>query len=216
VEHKQTGMKKQKSFTVVAAKGISYGPEKQIVFENQLLHAAISAGWLFNSVVDPEVIKLFHSIAPGLKVPDHTKLSNKILCCEVASIEGDIQKSTKGAYATMQNDMWKDVAKRYLAVFMITANCKVCFYGNIFTHLVLISLMKSFLTHVHNMSSDRRTGNTMFMLIEEGMTYLESIGVKLIGVAGDAGGDERKARQLAQQKYTWLLTADCWGHQVCV
>jgi hypothetical protein len=102
VEHKQTGMKKQKSFTVVAAKGISYGPEKHITFKNQLLRAAISAGWLFNSVVDPEVIKLFHSIAPGLKIPDRTKLSNKILRREVASIEGDIQKSTKGAYATMQ------------------------------------------------------------------------------------------------------------------
>jgi hypothetical protein len=117
-------------------------------------------------------------IDPGLKIPDRTKLSTKILCCEVASIEGDIQKSTKGAYATMQNDVWKDIAKRYLAAFMITTNCKVCFYSNIVMHLVLIFLMKSFLTHVYNMSSDCRPGGTIFMLIEDEMTYLESPGFK--------------------------------------
>jgi hypothetical protein len=32
VEHKQMGMKKQKSFMVVATKGMRYGPEKQITF----------------------------------------------------------------------------------------------------------------------------------------------------------------------------------------
>ena len=47
-------VKKQKPFTVISAKTISFGPDKQLVFEDQLLWAFISAGWSFNSITDAE------------------------------------------------------------------------------------------------------------------------------------------------------------------
>lgn len=208
----EKGMKKQKSFTVIAAKGITYSPEKQMAFENQLLRAMVSAGWSFNSINDVEVIKLFHSIAPGLKIPDRTKLSTKILRREVVTLEGEIKNATKNSYGTLQNDVWKDVSRKHVAAFMLTSGRQVrlcSFVCSCSKHYI-----KVFLTHVHDLSSKRRTGELMFTLIEEEMAYLESIGVKLVGVAGDAGGDESKARRLAQKKYPWLLIADCWGHQV--
>ncbi|KAK2463748.1 hypothetical protein APHAL10511_004241 [Amanita phalloides] len=46
---------KQRKFTVVAAKALSFNNEKQVGFEDQLLRAFILAGWLFNSIMDLEV-----------------------------------------------------------------------------------------------------------------------------------------------------------------
>ena len=39
--------KRQKSFTVLLTKAISFGPDKQVAFENQLFWAWISAGFSF-------------------------------------------------------------------------------------------------------------------------------------------------------------------------
>lgn len=50
--------------------------------------------------------------------------------------------------------------------------------------------------------------------METELEYLKSIGVSIIGVAGDDSGDERKARWLIQEKHPRLLISACWGHQV--
>jgi len=48
------------------------------------------------------------------------------------------------------------------------------------------------------------------------LEYLKDIGLTPIGVAGDAGPDERKARQLIVKEYPSILASECWSHQVCV
>jgi hypothetical protein len=63
-------------------------------------------------------------------------------------------------------------------------------------------------------SSERKTGENIFKYIKEEIEHLQSLGVKVIGVAGDAGGDERKGRRLTVKEFPFLLAADCWGHQV--
>jgi hypothetical protein len=68
--------------------------------------------------------------------------------------------------------------------------------------------------HVHDQSSERKTGENIFKYIKEEIEHLQSLGVKVIGVAGDAGGDERKGRRLTVKEFPFLLAADCWGHQV--
>lgn len=47
------------------------------------------------------------------------------------------------------------------------------------------------------------------------LAYLRSLGLVPIGFAGDAGGDERKARRLILKSFPELFIADCWAHQVC-
>ena len=50
--------------------------------------------------------------------------------------------------------------------------------------------------------------------MDKELEHLTSLGLTPIGVAGDAGSDERKARLLVLKKYPHLLIADCWAHQV--
>jgi len=120
--------KKQKTFTVIAAKVLTFSPAKQVDFENQLLRACISAGWSFHSIGDPEVFKLFAMIVPGAKVPHRKKLSMTILRHEAIKMEGSIQQSVKGHYVTLQCDGWKDISKKHLLAFMFMANGEVCHY----------------------------------------------------------------------------------------
>jgi hypothetical protein len=114
--------KKQKTFTVISAKAHSFPPSKQSQFEEQLLRAIISAGWSFNSISDPEVQKLFNDFIPGASVPTRQKLSTKILVREIDKIHADVKNTSKGAYATIQCDGYKDNSKKHLVAFLYTAN----------------------------------------------------------------------------------------------
>jgi hypothetical protein len=95
---------KQKKFTVVSAKAHTFPPSKQVEWENQLLHAFISAGWAFNSISDLEVQKLFHDFIPGAMVPTRQKLCNQILTRELGKMGGSVREVSKGALATIQCD----------------------------------------------------------------------------------------------------------------
>ena len=113
---------KQQKFTVVSAKAHSFPPTRQKEFEQQLLRAIISAGWSFNSISDPEVQTLFREFIPSASVPTRQKLSNQILTCEIDEIHANVKHGSKGAYATIQCDGWKDISKKHLVAFLYTAN----------------------------------------------------------------------------------------------
>ena len=51
--------------------------------------------------------------------------------------------------------------------------------------------------------------------MDKELEHLIGMGMTPIGVAGDAGSDERRARLLVLKKHPHLLIADCWAHQVC-
>ena len=85
----------------------------------------MSAGWSFNSITDPEVQKLFHGFIPGAVIPTRQKLSDQILSRELVKMEGTLKQSVQGAYATLQQDGWKDLSKKHLVAFMYTANQEV-------------------------------------------------------------------------------------------
>ena len=70
------------------------------------------------------------------------------------------------------------------------------------------------MTHIHDTSNKRKTGENLSELMDQELRHLESMGLTPIGVVGDAGSDERKARLLILKKYPHLLIADCWAHQV--
>jgi hypothetical protein len=119
---------KQSKFTVVSAKAHSFPPSKQLEWESQLLRAFVSAGWAYNSISDPEVQKLFHNFVPGAVIPTRQKLSDQILARETTRIHGSHKQASKGAYATMQCDGWKDnVSKKHIVAFMYTANREVLY-----------------------------------------------------------------------------------------
>lgn len=79
----------------------------------------------------------------------------------------------------------------------------------------LLICLKAHVTHVHDMSKLRKTAANLLIKMKEEFNYLENeLGLKPIGVAGDASGDERRCRLDFGKENPWALLADCWGHQV--
>ena len=65
------------------------------------------------------------------------------------------------------------------------------------------------------MSALRKTAANLLVKMKEEFDYLENeLGLKPIGICGDASGDERRCRADFLQENPWALIADCWGHQV--
>lgn len=53
--------------------------------------------------------------------------------------------------------------------------------------------------------------------MEDELDYMTSMLLLLvIGICGDASGDERSARLKMLAKHPHLLIADCWAHQVLI
>ena len=59
----------QQTFTVITAPSVPFNTEQQLIFEDRLLQAFVSAGWAFASIADPEVKKLLSDFIPGAKLP---------------------------------------------------------------------------------------------------------------------------------------------------
>ncbi|KAG2361853.1 hypothetical protein BDR07DRAFT_1212745, partial [Suillus spraguei] len=169
----------------------------QEAFSQQLLRACISAGWSFNSITDPEVQKLFHNYIPRAIIPTRQALSGKILQAEVTRVEGEIKNTFhKGAYSVLSGDGWRDLAKIHQIAF---------------THTVE---RWTYILHVHDTLAKKKTGQLVFELMEEEYNYVkDTLLLTMIGVCGDAGGDEKRGHLLFLQKYPWMLVTDCWSHQ---
>jgi len=116
----------QQTFTVITAPSVPFNTEQQLIFEDQLLQAFVSAGWPFTSIADPKVRKLLSDFIPGAKLPSRQRLSSQVLTREVVRIQGELRAKAQGAFATMQCDGYKDISKAHLIAFMYTATHKVC------------------------------------------------------------------------------------------
>lgn len=69
--------------------------------------------------------------------------------------------------------------------------------------------------HVFDVSSQRKTAaNLLPLMIKECKFAEEVLGATVLGMCGDAAGDEHKSRMDLVAKCPWYLVADCWAHQV--
>ena len=65
------------------------------------------------------------------------------------------------------------------------------------------------------MSSKRKTAANLTPLMEKECDYVEKeLGAIVIGICGDAAGNEHRGRLDLVEKRTVLMSADCWAHQV--
>lgn len=79
----------------------------------------------------------------------------------------------------------------------------------------MVNTGQTHVLHVHDTSAKRKTGQLVFELMEEEYKYITDVlHLKMIGICGDAGGDEKRGRLLFLQKYPSMLITDCWSHQV--
>lgn len=69
--------------------------------------------------------------------------------------------------------------------------------------------------HVYDITSKRKTAANLLPIMEKECDYAESsLGAILLGICGDAAGDERKSQLDLVVKRPCYLAADCWPHQV--
>ncbi|EIN05700.1 hypothetical protein PUNSTDRAFT_16531, partial [Punctularia strigosozonata HHB-11173 SS5] len=172
----------------------------QEAFDRQLLRAFVSAGWPWSSIGDPEVQALFHNYVPGAQLPSRQRLSGSLLEREVGkSQQSWIMKNSRSStpvYATIQCDGLKDRSKKHILAFTHTVNREVR------------------VGSIYDLSAERKTGENLYKLMEKEIEHCRDVlKLAVIGITGDAGGDERKARALAAKESPWMLFADCWAHQ---
>ncbi|KAJ7595149.1 hypothetical protein C8J56DRAFT_774915, partial [Mycena floridula] len=109
---------------------------------------------------------------PGAIVPTRQRLSTAILTRQVNTIEHKIKETMTGGMVTLQRDGLKDTSRKHVVAFMYTAN------------------RESHLAGVYDMTEQRKTGENLFSAMEQEMAKLKHMGIDLIGVVGDDGGDE--------------------------
>lgn len=69
--------------------------------------------------------------------------------------------------------------------------------------------------HVYDVTSKRKTAANLLPLMIKESDYAEQIlEVRLLGICGDAAGDEHKSRLDLVSLQKWYLAVDCWAHQV--
>ncbi|KAF8334610.1 uncharacterized protein EI90DRAFT_2836282, partial [Cantharellus anzutake] len=124
-------------------------------------------------------------------LPSHAQFSGEILDSAYNDVQrGNMQKQ-RGKMGTGQCDGWKDITKNHLQGFM------VCVDG------------VSWLTNIHNMSAEQRTGAKLLGLMEREEFIEKELEIDLIGWTSDAGPDSKKACKDLVKKFPHLLETDC-------
>jgi hypothetical protein len=109
---------KQQAFTVSKRQKYIFTRPEQSEFEEDLLKMWISAGWSFNSIMDPAVRGFYQKHLPGAKLPNRDTLSNRILTHVTELTQAKIKEENQGAFATMQADGLKDITKKHVVAFL--------------------------------------------------------------------------------------------------
>jgi hypothetical protein len=165
-------------------------------------------------ISDPEVQKLFHDFIPRMSVPTRQKLSTMILTHEISKIHAEVKNTSKGAYATIQCDGWKDISKKHLVVFLYTANHEA---SNCHINRVRSQLIQTILRPILHMSALQKTGINLLKKMEDEWAYLENeLGLEPIGACGDASGDEWKMRNELLKLKPYALIAGVIRYDIFV
>lgn len=68
---------------------------------------------------------------------------------------------------------------------------------------------------VFDASDERKTAENLLAMMITVIDDLEySWGIKVVAFTSDASGESRKARKMLQRLRPWMVTPDCYAHQV--
>lgn len=68
---------------------------------------------------------------------------------------------------------------------------------------------------VNDTTTSRKTTEKLLVLMKQVIEVLEcDWGANVIAFTTDASGESRKAHKLLRVERPWLVTPDCWAHQV--
>jgi hypothetical protein len=73
-----------------------------------------------------------------------------------------------------------------------------------------------FLLNAFDITTLAKNAETYLRITLSEISYAEAIlGVIVIAWCTDASGEAKKMRKLLNRERPWLITVDCWCHQVC-
>ncbi|KAI0286479.1 hypothetical protein BC826DRAFT_906654 [Russula brevipes] len=161
------------------------------------LMIACNISWFHSA--NPFFRNFFSKWVPGSTILGPKQLSGRVLDELAEKVVDETRSTVKGQYSCGQSDGWKNVAK---------------------VHMIGSMLNVEYTPHLLNavdVSAKRKTAGTLLEIVESEMKYAtEVLMTVLVGWCTDASGDSSKMRKLLRSKYPWLVTLDCWAHQVFI
>jgi len=72
--------------------------------------------------------------------------------------------------------------------------------------------------HVNDVTAQKKDADTLLNIVLAEIDYCnEKLQVETIGWCSDVGGDSKSMQVKLHNQWEWLITVDCWTHQVsCV
>ncbi|KAK7684286.1 hypothetical protein QCA50_012610 [Cerrena zonata] len=108
-----------------------------------------------------------------------------------------MKMKVSGKFGTGQCDGWKNIAKTSLIVSMINVE------------------YVPWLLNVFDISALEKTADTLLEYVLKEIKYItEELHVVLVAWCTDASGESRKMRRLLREHLGWIITVDCWSHQI--
>ncbi|KAH6908403.1 hypothetical protein BKA70DRAFT_1103618 [Coprinopsis sp. MPI-PUGE-AT-0042] len=133
----------------------------------------------------------------GCIVPGRKQISGRVLDGEADRVVEAMKAKVNGRYATGQCDGWKNIAKTSLVASMINVEYTPHLLG------------------VADISAQSKTAENLLEIVLKEIKYCrEILMVKLVAWCTDASGESLKMRKLLRTKFPWIVTIDCWAHQV--
>ena len=151
----------------------------------------------FNFANNPEVRQFTDKWIDGSPHLNRHHVSGTVLDRLSNQVVENTHEKIEGRLVTGQCDGWKNKAKTSVVALMITAGSE--------PHIV----------HIHNVSSQAKTGEELLKLVKANILYAQLIFlVTIIAWCSDDGGNTRKMCRLLVIDWLWLIILLCWAHQI--
>jgi hypothetical protein len=75
--------------------------------------------------------------------------------------------------------------------------------------------IQTYTLRVHDITADKKNADNLLKIVLGEIDYCnDELEVEIIGWCSDAGGDSKSMRVKLHDLHEWLITLDCWTHQV--
>ncbi|KAF5368688.1 hypothetical protein D9615_010307 [Tricholomella constricta] len=149
------------------------------------------------AVENPYWRGFFNKWLPNALLPGRKELSDRVLNEEADKVIREMLPQVKNGYGTGQCDGWKNIAKTSLIASTMNVE------------------YKPYLLNVADISALHKTAENLLENILQEIKYATEI-LKIIVVAWctDASAESAKMRRLLKARMPWIITLDCWCHQI--
>ncbi|PCH39629.1 hypothetical protein WOLCODRAFT_85990, partial [Wolfiporia cocos MD-104 SS10] len=121
----------------------------------------------------------------------------RILKEEAEKVLEDMRRKVNAKFATGQTDGWKNIAKSLLIGSIVNVE------------------FAPWLLNIFDISATVKSAENLLALVISEIKYcMEVLHTVIVTWCTDASGESRKMRRLLQQKFPWIITVDCWAHQI--